>query len=91
MENSLDTFQILIGLFGGLALFLFGMEQMTDALKLLAGGGMKRLLARLTTNRFSAAFAGAFVSRPRSLNTSSVYITFPGALQRLWQRQKWQD
>ena len=62
MEGSLDTLQILIGLFGGLALFLFGMEQMTDALKLLAGGGMKKLLARLTTNRFSAAFAGAFVT-----------------------------
>ena len=62
MEGSLDTFTILIGLFGGLALFLFGMEQMTDALKLLAGGGMKKLLARLTTNRFSAAFAGAFVT-----------------------------
>ncbi len=62
MEGSLDTFTILIGLFGGLAIFLFGMEQMTDALKLLAGGGMKKLLARLTTNRFSAAFAGAFVT-----------------------------
>ena len=62
MDTSLDTLQILIGLFGGLALFLFGMEQMTDALKQVAGGGMKKLLARLTTNRFSAAFAGAFVT-----------------------------
>ena len=62
MDTSLDTLQILIGLFGGLALFLFGMEQMTDALKLAAGGGMKKLLARLTTNRFSAAFAGAFIT-----------------------------
>ncbi len=59
---ELDTFTILIGLFGGLAIFLFGMEQMTDALKQLAGGGMKKLLAKLTTNRFSAAFAGAFVT-----------------------------
>lgn len=60
--NALDTLQIIIGLAGGLALFLFGMEQMTDALKLVAGGGMKRLLARLTTNRFKAAFAGATVT-----------------------------
>lgn len=60
--TSLDGLQIVIGLVGGLALFLFGMQQMTDALKLVAGGGMKRLLARLTTNRFSAAFAGAFVT-----------------------------
>ena len=60
--GTLDPFAILLGLAGGLALFLFGMEQMTDALKLVAGGGMKRLLARLTTNRFKAAFAGAFVT-----------------------------
>ena len=49
-------------LFGGLALFLFGMEQMTDALKMVAGDGMRNVLARLTTNRFKAAFAGAFVT-----------------------------
>jgi len=60
--SSLNTLQIIIGLAGGLALFLFGMEQMTDALKLVAGGGMKRLLARFTTNRFKAALTGAFVT-----------------------------
>ena len=61
-SDVLELSTILMGLFGGLALFLFGMEQMTDALKLVAGGGMKKLLARLTTNRFSSAFAGAFVT-----------------------------
>lgn len=35
---------------------------MTDALKQVAGAGMKRLLAKLTTNRFSAVFAGATVT-----------------------------
>ncbi len=53
---------IVMSLLGGLALFLFGMEQMTDALRIVAGAGMKNLLARLTTNRFKAAFAGAFVT-----------------------------
>ena len=38
------------------------MRKMTDALKLVAGDGMKNLLARLTTNRFSAAAAGALVT-----------------------------
>lgn len=60
--SSLNTLQIIIGLAGGLALFLFGMEQMTDALKLVAGGRMKQLLARFTTNRFKAALTGAFVT-----------------------------
>ena len=60
--TALQIGPLLMGLFGGLALFLFGMEQMTQALKAVAGGGMKSLLARMTTNRFKAAFAGAFVT-----------------------------
>ncbi len=60
--SSLEVGAILMGLFGGLALFLYGMEQMTDALKTVAGEGMKKLLARLTTNRFKGVFAGAFVT-----------------------------
>ncbi|MDJ0740146.1 MAG: Na/Pi cotransporter family protein [Gammaproteobacteria bacterium] len=49
-------------LFGGLALFLFGMEQMADALKAVAGQRMKNILARLTTNRIMGAVTGAFVT-----------------------------
>ena len=60
--QSLDIAAILMGLLGGLALFLFGMEQMSDALKLAAGNGMKRLLSKLTTNRFTGAIAGSLVT-----------------------------
>jgi phosphate:Na+ symporter len=60
--TSLDVGSVLIGLLGGLAIFLFGMEQMTDAMKAVAGDGMRRLLGRLTRNRFLAAFTGAFVT-----------------------------
>ncbi len=49
-------------LFGGLALFLFGMEQMSDALKAVAGERMKQILAKLTANRFMGATTGAFVT-----------------------------
>jgi phosphate:Na+ symporter len=49
-------------LFGGLALFLFGMEQMADALKAVAGSRMKMILAKLTSNRFMGAITGAFVT-----------------------------
>jgi phosphate:Na+ symporter len=49
-------------LLGGLALFLFGMEQMADALKAAAGERMKVILAKLTTNRFMGAATGAFVT-----------------------------
>ncbi|MDF1699779.1 MAG: Na/Pi cotransporter family protein [Planctomycetota bacterium] len=47
-----------MGLLGGLAIFLFGMEMMTDSLKTVAGDGMRTLLARLTTNRFKGVLAG---------------------------------
>ena len=51
-----------MGLLGGLALFLFGMEQLADALKARAGDSLKDVLARLTTNRITGALTGAFVT-----------------------------
>ena len=51
-----------MNLLGGLALFLFRMEQMADSLKAVAGERMKIVLAKLTTNRFMGAATGAFVT-----------------------------
>lgn len=53
---------MLMGLLGGLALFLFGMEQMADGLKAAAGTKMKTLLGKLTKNRVAAALTGATVT-----------------------------
>ena len=44
-----------IGLFGGLALFLYGMELMTTGLKAAAGEQMKYVLAKLSSNRVTGA------------------------------------
>lgn len=49
-------------LLGGLAIFLFGMEQMADGLKKVAGNRMKSILGTLTTNRFMGLITGAFVT-----------------------------
>ena len=54
--------QMAVNLAGGLALFLFGIDQMTDGLKSVAGEGMRTILARLTSNRFTGAMTGAFVT-----------------------------
>ncbi len=59
---ELDLFPLLMGLLGGLALFLFGMEQLGDALKAVAGDRMRTILAKLTTNRITGALTGAFVT-----------------------------
>jgi phosphate:Na+ symporter len=57
--QSIDTFLVVSGLFGGLALFLLGMDRLTKALRVLAGDRMRSILRRLTANRFSATATGA--------------------------------
>lgn len=49
-------------LFGGLALFLYGMEKMAESLKAVAGDSMKWILGKLTTNRIMGLLTGAFVT-----------------------------
>ena len=61
-DQSIDWGNMGMQLFGGLALFLFGMEQMADALKAVAGSRMKAILAKLTANRIMGAITGAFVT-----------------------------
>lgn len=57
--NALNT---LFGLFGGLALFLFGMEMMSDGLQKAAGDRMKYILGLLTKNPIMGVLAGALVT-----------------------------
>jgi len=48
--------------FGGLAIFLFGMDQMSEALKAVAGNRMKDILGHLTNNRITGLITGASVT-----------------------------
>lgn len=57
----MDIFSIL-GLVGGLALFLYGMELMGDSLKKLAGGKLESILSRLTSNRIKGFLLGFAVT-----------------------------
>jgi phosphate:Na+ symporter len=61
-ETGIEWGVMAMSLFGGLALFLFGMEQMSTSLKAVAGDRMKNILATLTSNRFMGAVTGAFVT-----------------------------
>ena len=62
MDNPFTGFELWAGLFGGLALFLYGMDVMTQALKSAAGDYMKDILGKLTRNRFVGVGMGAFVT-----------------------------
>ncbi|MCP3940907.1 MAG: Na/Pi cotransporter family protein [Desulfobacteraceae bacterium] len=53
---------IFIGLAGGLAFFLYGMEKMSSGMKSTAGDKMRSILASLTKNRTIALIVGAFVT-----------------------------
>ena len=61
-DSSIALGQMAMGLLGGLALFLFGIDQMSSALKAVAGDTMRGVLQRLTANRFAGALTGAFVT-----------------------------
>ncbi|UCD80109.1 MAG: Na/Pi cotransporter family protein [Desulfobacterales bacterium] len=53
---------LIVGVFGGLALFLYGMEKMSEGMKKSAGNKMRSVLAALTKNRVIGLLVGAFVT-----------------------------
>ncbi len=57
----METTQIL-GLLGGLALFLYGMQMMSQGLEAAAGNRMKQILEKLTANRFLGVAVGAGIT-----------------------------
>jgi phosphate:Na+ symporter len=64
-EESIDSISwgfLIIGLLGGLAFFLYGIEKMSDGLKKAAGNKMRSIIAALTRNRIIALLVGAFVT-----------------------------
>ncbi|MEE8481228.1 MAG: Na/Pi cotransporter family protein [Desulfobacterales bacterium] len=61
-KGAPNWFFLGIGLLGGLSLFLYGMERMSDALKNVAGEKMKEVLAMLSNNRIMGMITGAIVT-----------------------------
>jgi phosphate:Na+ symporter len=56
------NYSMIIGLFSGLAIFLYGMKVMSDALQRTAGDRMKKLLEVLTRNRVLAVLVGTAIT-----------------------------
>ncbi len=52
----------ILGLLGGLALFLYGMQMMSEGLEDAAGNRMKSILEKLTSNRFLGIAVGAGIT-----------------------------
>jgi len=61
-SKEINWFFLVVGLLGGLSLFLYGMDKMSDALKNVAGEKMKDILAVLSNNRIMGLITGAIVT-----------------------------
>lgn len=63
------------GIAGGLAMFLFGMTGMSEALQKAAGEKMKAVLSFLTRNRVMGALAGALVTAVLQSSSATTVMT----------------
>lgn len=57
-----EKVQIAFGLLGGLAIFIYGMNMMSECLQKAAGGKMRSILALLTKNPVMGVLAGALTT-----------------------------
>lgn len=83
-----ENVKVIFGLIGGLALFLYGMNSMSDALQKAAGEKMKKILGFLTKNPVMGALAGALVTGNygqcnKPLATSPVFTDLMGKVSSI--------
>lgn len=66
---------ILLGLLGGLALFLYGMQMMSNGLEAAAGNRMKQILEKLTANRVLGVLVGAAITAVIQSSSATTVMT----------------
>ena len=60
---------------GSLALLMYGMKTMSEGLQKMAGGGLRRVLGAMTTNRVTGVLTGAFVTAAVQSSTATTVMT----------------
>ena len=70
-----ELLQIGLGLFGGLALFLYGMNLMSNNLQEAAGERMRAILAAVTKNPFFGVLAGALATAVLQSSSATTVMT----------------
>ncbi|MCC5816194.1 MAG: Na/Pi cotransporter family protein [Leptospira sp.] len=63
-----------INLFGGLAVFLYGMKLMSEALQYVAGETLRNFLAKMTSNRVTAVISGIVVTTAIQSSSASTVL-----------------
>lgn len=69
-----STLEVIIGLLGGLAVFIFGMNMMSDCLQKAAGERMKSILALLTKNPILGVLAGALTTAVLQSSSATIAV-----------------
>ncbi len=75
VDQPLAWWPLVAGLFGGLGLFLLGVQRLTMSLKAMTGDHLRRALARLTTNRVTAAATGVGITAIVQSSTITTVLT----------------
>ena len=69
------TLEIVLQLLGSLALLIYGMKTMSDALQKMAGSGLRHILGRMTTNRLTGMLTGTFVTCAVQSSSATTVMT----------------
>lgn len=72
---AMCTYGVLISIFCGIALFIYGMTLLSEGLQQIAGNKMKAALAYITQNRLSAIFAGTVVTALVQSSSATTVMT----------------
>jgi phosphate:Na+ symporter len=71
----MDTFVFILKILGSLGVFLYGMKVMSEGIQRSAGDGMRRIMATMTHNRFTAVLTGLLItSLVQSSSASTVMV-----------------
>ena len=71
----MEMFSAIIQLFGGLAMFLYGIEVMGDGLKNSSGEALKRVLEKVTGNVLMGVLTGTLVTAVIQSSTATIVLT----------------
>ena len=75
MEASPNYLFLALKLLGSLALLMYGMKTMSDALQKMAGPQLRHVLGAMTTNRFTGMLTGIFVTAAVQSSTATTVMT----------------
>ena len=78
LENIKQNFMsiwIIFKLLGSLALLMFGMKSMSEALQKMAGPQLRHVLGAMTTNRFTGMLTGMLVTASVQSSTATTVMT----------------